>query len=204
MKPTMARTLIGLAAAAVVIAGCGSAGHFRSNASGPPGGAAKMTMADGTVMDRDAMRSAGHRGAAGPSEAAAMICGTETHTAIAQILQLPAAPKSTATWANETYRCSYRLPAGRLVLSVKQSHDDAAARHYFAAARARYAPTETLYGLGAASFGNRSGVVVLVKDSDTLTVDATRLPAVLGAQHNKRYDFAYEIASDILGCWTGG
>jgi hypothetical protein len=29
-------------------------------------------------------------------------------------------------------------------------------------------------------------------------------PAVLGAQQSKRFDFAYEIASDILGCWTGG
>ena len=37
----------------------------------------------------------------------------------------------------------------------------------------------------------------------TLRVDATGLPAVFGTQKQKRTDLAYEIASDVLGCWTG-
>lgn len=46
--------------------------------------------------------------------------------------------------------------------------------------------------------------MVLLKDSDTLTVDASRLPPVFGKQQSTRFDFAYELASDILGCWTEG
>ena len=45
--------------------------------------------------------------------------------------------------------------------------------------------------------------MVVVKDNETLTVDATGLPAVFGSQQQKRTDLAYEIASDVLGCWTG-
>ena len=48
-----------------------------------------------------------------------------------------------------------------------------------------------------------TGTVVVIKDSQTLTVDATGLPAVFGAEDQKRTDLAYEVASDVLGCWTG-
>ena len=37
----------------------------------------------------------------------------------------------------------------------------------------------------------------------TLTVDTTRCPPSSGASSQKRTDLAYEIASDVLGCWTG-
>lgn len=184
--------------AAGLVAGC--ADRSPGNTPKAPS-AAQMTMPDGTVMNAADMGAGATNGR--PSHATAMICNAETHAAIAQVLRLPGPPASTATWADDLYTCTYRLPIGTLVVTVKQSRTDAAGRRYFAASRARLAPTETLYGLGSASYGNRAGVVVLRKDNDTLTVDATRLPARFGAQDNKRYDFAYEIASDILGCWTG-
>jgi hypothetical protein len=205
MQRKLAITLSALAAATMAFAGCSSSGAHHAAAGRAPAARQLMTMADGSVMDAADMGAAGVRShAAAPSKATAMICNAETHDAIAEVLHLRGKPASSSSWANDVYTCTYRLPIGRFVVSVKQSADDAAAREYFTAARARFAPTENLYGIGAAAYGNRSGIVVLIKDNDTLTVDASRLPAVFGAQHNKRYDFAYEIASDILGCWTGG
>ncbi len=43
-----------------------------------------------------------------------------------------------------------------------------------------------------------------MKDNETLVVDARRLPAVFGAEQQKRTDLATEIASDVLDCWTDG
>jgi hypothetical protein len=91
-----------------------------------------------------------------------------------------------------------------LVISVKQSPDRAAAQTFFESGRSRTAGVKKLDGLGEGSYGANAGTVVLIKDNDVLTVDATRLPAVFGSQQSKRFDFAYEIASDILGCWTNG
>ncbi len=88
--------------------------------------------------------------------------------------------------------------------TVKGSGNPAAAKAYFTNHRATLGATETLDGLGQGSYGTKTGTVVLIKDSDTLTVDATRLPAVFGKEQSKRFDFAYELASDILGCWTNG
>jgi hypothetical protein len=93
---------------------------------------------------------------------------------------------------------------GPFVISVKQSPDTSAAHAFFAAHRTGLGSTEPLDGLGEASYGQAAGTVVLIKDNFTLMVDATKLPAVFGKQHSKRFDFAYEIASAILGCWTEG
>ncbi len=132
-----------------------------------------------------------------------MICSTETRTTITKVLALTAPPTSTSTWQNRLYTCTYHLPMGRFNLSVKQSDNNTAAASYAANLRKNTGATTTLNGLTATAFGTTTGKVFLVKDNFTLTVDATNLPTVFGAQQQKRADFAYEIASDILGCWTG-
>ena len=205
MKVSLATAIIAAATAALV-SGCASNTNHESSAQPATAHDARMTMADGRVMDRADMQSISRGGAAAakPSASTAMICNAETHKAIAEVLRLPHSPTSSSSWADDVYTCTYRLAIGNLVVSTKQSHDATTARRYFAAARGRLAPTETLYGLGAAAYGNRAGIVVLVKDDDTLTVDARGLPAVFGPENSKRYDFAYQIASDILGCWTDG
>ena len=48
-----------------------------------------------------------------------------------------------------------------------------------------------------------TGIVVVIKDDMTLTVDTTGLPTVSGPDGQRRADLAFEIASDVLGCWTG-
>lgn len=142
----------------------------------------------------------------GPSESARMICGPEIRRDVATTLALPAQPPTTTTWANHLYTCTYRLPVGPLVLSVQESTGAATARTYFEGLRQRLGTARPLIGLaalGLPSYDTPSGTIVFLKDTMTLQVDASRLPAVLGPQHDTRSNVAYTVASDILGCWTG-
>lgn len=194
------------AAGALMLAGCATAAPAHHAATtAPQSGAAMspgMVMPDGSTMGAP---SAGVQVAADlPSTAEQMICAAETRRNITAILGLKTVPSTTATWRHQRYTCTYALPMGALVLSVQRSSDPSAARAHFASLRRTMGRTQPLDGLGQGSFGTANGTVVLIKDSDTLTIDATRLPAVFGTQQSKRFDFAYELASDILGCWTGG
>lgn len=195
------RAVIIAAAAALSLAGCASAQHAASPAD-PVKPAAAMT--PGMIMpDGSTMGAAVPEAATRPSAAAQMVCGAETHATIKQVLGLPSKPTSTSSWSHQLYTCNYRLPHGLLVLSVKESASPAAAHEYAAELRDQLAATRPLDGLTTDAYGDNAGKVVLVKDNDTLLVDATALPATVGTQQAKRFDFAYELASDILGCWTG-
>jgi hypothetical protein len=44
---------------------------------------------------------------------------------------------------------------------------------------------------------------VVRKDDKTLQVDTTGPPARIGQHDQTPADLAYEVASDILGCWNG-
>jgi hypothetical protein len=137
-----------------------------------------------------------------PSAAALMICSDDIRGKVRQALALPAPPAATDSFVSGRYTCTYRLPAGPLALAVQQSPDHAAASRYYAGQQLALRGDD-LPGLGEAAFGTGTGIVVVVKDDATLTVDATGLPAVFGPQQQRRTDLAYEIASDVLGCWTG-
>jgi len=194
------------ATGAVVLAGCAAspaATDARIAAAAAPGAAmtAGMVMPDGSTMG--AGQPSSTPTPSGPSAAAQMICSAKTRASIGQALGLPAAPQATAAWRDHTYTCSYQLPAGPLVLSVNESADAATARGQLDEVRQALGSVDALAGLTTTAFGTSDGTVVLLKDSDVLRVDATGLPAVFGSQQQKRTDFAYEVASDVLGCWTG-
>lgn len=196
-----------LAAGAILLAGCASS-HAdtapQASTSPPPAGAMTpgMVMPGGSTMGANpASTSATTAGA--PSAAALMICAEETRSDITKVLALKGEPTSQSSWANKIYTCRYHLPMGTFVLSVKESADPESAKTYTEALRTQTVGTKELAGLTETAFGTPDGVVVLLKDNDTLRVDATGLPAQFGDQKQKRADFAYEIASDILGCWTG-
>lgn len=112
-------------------------------------------------------------------------------------------PAPKATWAHHVYTCTYRLPMGQFVLSVTESTDDAAAQAFATKLRTQLTGARAVAGLTTIAFATPDGRLAVVKDNDTLQVDATQLPAQFGSQHEKRADFAYEVASDVLGCWTG-
>lgn len=189
-----------LAAGTILLTGCGTAttAATATSSSEPVAGAMSpgMVMPDGSVMGAAP-------GAAKPPALAVMVCGDEVRGDITEVLSLPSEPATAASWLDQLYTCTYRLPMGPLVLSVKESPDATAAHDYYLAARKRIGSTVDTAGLGTYAYRTPSGVVGLVKDNFTLTVDATGLPAVFGAQGQKRTDLAYEVASVVLGCWTG-
>jgi hypothetical protein len=141
--------------------------------------------------------------AAGPSATAAMVCGDEVRGDLGKVLALPTAPVGRSTWTDGLFTCTYRLSYGPLVLSVKDSPTDAAARAWFTAGRAKLAGARDAAGLGEGAYAGPGGTVVVIKDSFVLRVDSTGLPAEFGPQDQRRTDLAYEVASVVLGCWTG-
>jgi hypothetical protein len=196
-----------LLAGSMLLAGCASSG---AATLAPSNTVPRMSMTPGMVMPDGSTMGAGTTSArkaetAKPSAAALMICAAETRSDIRTVLAIKQAPVGVAKFADHLYTCTYHLALlGTLILSVKQSPDAASAGGYYTSLRKRLGHTTDLAGLGTAAFGTSDGTVVLRKDNDVLRVDATRMPAQFGTQQAKRNDFAYEIASDILGCWTDG
>jgi hypothetical protein len=141
--------------------------------------------------------------AATPSAAAKMICSDDIKGKVKQVLKLSTDAPTRTSFVDHLYTCTYTLPQGPLVLSVHDSASKAAAGTYYTGLRPTLGPTSGLPGLGEHAYGTSRGTVVVLKDRQTLVVDATALPSVFGSDQQKRTDLAYEIASDVLGCWTG-
>jgi hypothetical protein len=141
--------------------------------------------------------------AAAPPETATMVCGEEITGKVEQVLALPSPPATQSSWANSVYTCTYALPAGPMTLTVHVLPTDAQAGAELDAAQARTPGAQALAGLGQRAWGTPAGTAAVLKDNQILTVDTTRLPEVFGANDQKRTDLAYEVASDVLGCWTG-
>jgi hypothetical protein len=176
---TMRRQLLGLLAVPLLLAGCGSA-----EATLQPTAAAES--------------SAAH----GPPERAAMVCGPEIAGSVTQILHLDDPPHAVTDWTDDVYTCTYHLPMGPLVLTVNVSDDDGQADSYFDAQRAAHPDAEDFVGLGERAYRSGAGDVTVVKDDMTLTVDATGLPETFGENGQKRTALAFEVASQVLGCWV--
>ncbi|MHC6231826.1 hypothetical protein ACX5I6_20030 [Arthrobacter sp. MMS24-T111] len=142
--------------------------------------------------------------AGGPSAAALMVCADETRGNISRILALPTAPRTTASWAGKLYTCTYALPAGSLVLSVKEAADPDTARATFQDQQRTTpaaAPIEGLANLGFPAFQTPASAV-FTKDNFVLTVDAAALPETVGPNHVTRAAFAYQVATTVLACWS--
>jgi hypothetical protein len=176
------QTAIGLSALALLLTGCASGGDSGTAA---PGGAG-MSMAP--VVSE-------------PSKAAKMVCTGDVRDEVKNVLKLSSPAPISTTWRDQLYTCTYTLPMGKMVLSVKESAGKPAAIAYFEGLRTRLGGTQPAPGLGEQAYATTTGTVVVLKDNTTLRVDTTGLPAVFGPQQQRRTDLAYEIASVVLGCW---
>ncbi|WP_041540349.1 hypothetical protein [Catenulispora acidiphila] len=194
------RLLAAVSVTAAMAAGCASAKTAAPGASAPSTSSSPSAAAGATTAP-----TAGSS-AAGPSASALMVCGTEIQGAVETILAASPAPTTTTTWTDHLYTCTYHLASGTLVLSVKESPDTASANTYLATLQRQLGSTTPLTGsegLGNPGFQNAAGNVVVLKDDKTLHVDATGLAAASGPSKLSRADVAYEVTTDILGCWTG-
>jgi hypothetical protein len=134
-----------------------------------------------------------------------MICNDETKGDVSKILALKAPTRTDSAWADSTYTCTYRLDGGPLVISVKESPDPASARKHFDSLQTKLPGAEPIKGLanlGFPAYQTPDGSVIFLKDSSTLHVDATRLPAALGPDSVTPAAFSYQVATTILACWT--
>ena len=204
--------MIGAAASAVLLTGCAGTADSQAPAATPEAPMAPamvmpsgMSMSPGAAMPTaEAMASSSDPGS--PSAAAQMVCGPGTRADVATMLGLASGPHSTATFVDHLYTCSYRLPWGLLVLSVKESASVPAAEAYFDALRnsqPKAAPLPGAASLGLPAFENPNGSVAFRKGDKILQVDASAMTSVVGPHHQNRNDVAYQIASDVLGCWNG-
>lgn len=203
------------AAAAFGIAACGTptagppADPHAHGSQHTPG----MVMPDGSTMGPTSPAGAASQAPsttttspadAGPPPTALMVCKGDVKDAVKQLSGLSADPQTTATWTDKLYTCTYTLPEGVLVLSVKQSANADAAQAYFAgleAGAAGASKLEGLNGLGLPSYKTASGTAAFVKDDMTLLVDATKMPAMVGPEKTERSSYAFTVASNVLVCW---
>lgn len=178
----------GLLALPVLVAGCASTSGAASAAAPGTGQVASP---------------AGKTADAGPPETATMVCGDEIRSKVQQVLALPSQPHTVSHWAAPVYTCTYHLPVGPMTLTVRVLPTDAQAGAELDADRARTPGAVPVVGLGERAWDTPGGTAEVLKDNQILTVDTTRLPEVFGDNEQKRTDLAYEVASDVLGCWTG-
>lgn len=190
---------------ALSLAGCGAGtAHQVSEHQAAP--VSMHRMPDGSLMSDAQMRML-HAApvAAEPSESAKMICADETHLSLQHNLGLAAAPTSTARWVGGIYSCTYHLAAGDLVVSVQDATDAAAGMKYFDSVRATMPDLHRIGGLdslGLPGYEDGHGTVLFVKDGKTLDIDATALPASVGAFKQSPAHVAYALAASILACWS--
>lgn len=183
----MVRTLrLLLLAVPVLLAGCAAHGN------GPTASSATHGMS----MSSEATTAA-------PPKTATMVCGNEIRSKVKQVLGMPAQPATASTWAHSVYTCTYALPQGPMTLTVQVLPNSARAGAKLDADRTATVGAQTLAGLGERAWGTPAGTAAVLKDNQILTVDTTRLPEVFGTNDQKRTDLAFEVASDVLGCWTG-
>jgi hypothetical protein len=194
---------LGVIAAGVLLTGCAGTQAATPSSDRPASvassSASSMSIAAGQTMAGMSMPSTASK----PTATALMVCSNDIKGKVKQVLKLPGQPQTTSAFANEIYTCTYHLPLGPLILSVQHSPTKAAADAYFNHLKATLGQTDTLLGLGEKAYGTLNGVAVVLKDNETLAVDARGLPTVFGTNQQKRTDLANEIASDVLGCWTG-
>lgn len=215
---------LGLSALALVASGCatgkdsGTAAPAGATASVAGQAAAGMSKAPGgshTMASGETMAGHSHPATPGqtkpgsstsqagsqPSAASKMVCAGDVPAQVKIVLKLSAPAPTSTSWQDRLYTCTYTLPMGKMVLSVKESDDKPAARDYFRALRAKLGDTAPLLGVGEQAYATKTGTAVVLKDNMTLRVDTTGLPEVFGTQQQRRTDLAYQMATVVMGCW---
>lgn len=139
-----------------------------------------------------------------PSAAASMVCADEAKQTVKDVLGLATIPETADKFDGTTFSCTYPLAQGNFIMTVTEtpSDADATALAKKMADELQAPRIEGLENLGLPGYQSPKGDVVFAKDNMTLHVDATSLPGALGPHKVKATDFAYQLATTILGCWT--
>jgi hypothetical protein len=205
---TSRRAPAGLAAAALLLAGCAQGAPAATStapltAESSAAASASTDPAAAASSAAEASRAAAQYAANRPTDAARMVCGDEIVRLVTGALELPARPVPRATWADHVYTCTYPLAKGPLVLAVAVAPSDAAAATVLATMRQEKKADTVEQAVGQTAFSSDDGVIVSVKDNMVLLVDPSRLPDDLGPVHEHRIDLARILTVAVFNCWTG-
>lgn len=139
-----------------------------------------------------------------PSKSAKMVCQKEAQVDIAANLGLKLTSVTVPTWvkAQHLYSCTYVFPRGKITLGVKELSNADETTAYFNSVKAKYGVTQQLNGLGQGAWILENNDVVARKDYKVLLVDVHAIPADF-VPAMVRSDVAINVATAIMGCWTG-
>jgi hypothetical protein len=180
-------------ASTLVLAACGSdSTPGASSVTRPP--SSTTTAADGHVANP---------ASAEPSVSAKMICEAEVIDDLAGLFGLKPIAPVTPTWNDHVYACTYEYRGGNLTLSVKELVDRPATDEYFGSLAEQLGKSDDINGLGEGAFTTKDDSVVVRKDFKVLLVDISELPAEFGNPPDSSDNIALNVASVIMGCWTG-
>jgi hypothetical protein len=199
MKP---RALLAtVATVTLLVSGCASTSSTStSDQADRPSASTSPGMAGMSEQEMKSMDAG-----SGPSQTATMICGDEIRSTVQRTFALTSPPRSSHTWADGLFSCTYELPHGMLRLSVKDSLTMKPGRAYFQQLRRRLEGASTIRGvpsLGFPAFETPQGDTAFLKDGKTLRVDASSLPTSTLPAGFSRQDASYAIASAVIACWT--
>jgi hypothetical protein len=174
---------------AVILLLVGAAAGCASATGGPSRNAATDHRSPATLAD-------------GPSTAAKMVCEAEAREEVAKALGTTAT--ATGSWAAPVFTCTYVLPAGTMVLSVRELTSAAETTAYFTSAQDAATSATKVPEVGDAAFAVADGSVYVRKDFKVLHVDVTKLPAFFGQPPISRAAAGVRVATVIMSCWVGG
>jgi hypothetical protein len=193
MRSTVRATCLAAALLAVLtLAGCGSNGSSKSDASPPTTEAQQLSS---PLWDR---------AGPSPSKSAKMVCEKEAQRDIAASVGVTATRVAKPVWVEKDhlYSCNYVYPRGTLGLRVKELVDEKSTTAYFNSIIKKYGTTQPLLGLGQGAWILKNGNVVARKDYKVLLVDVQGIPPKF-APTMTRSDVSVNVAAAIMGCWTG-
>ena len=148
-----------------------------------------------------------HRGSAPalsqPSKSARMVCSPSGQEDIAGVLGTTPTAPVTAAWVDHLYACTYMYAEGHMLVSVKELENAAATTAYFTSVQAGLGSGSEVAGIGEDAFQGSGGSVLVRKDFNVLLVDVSGLPARIGSPPVDRATAALDVATAVMGCWTG-
>lgn len=137
----------------------------------------------------------------GPDELTAMVCQDEVRQELAAALgtDTPQAPR--AHWTKPTFTCRYVYENGGFTMTVTEYADQPATEAAFTTRRESATDPQDLPGVGDAAYATPDGSVFFRKDTKTMAIDVSGLPAQFGKPAIGRDAVALNIVATVLHCW---
>jgi hypothetical protein len=177
----------GLAALAVLVAGCGGQS---APPSGPPTGPSLGPAVVTALPDA-------------PSPQAEMVCAPEAQQDIQDLIGVVPTAVGPIQYANHTSTCRYAYANGAFTLVVQDLPNDITTTRTYEALAGTLGKIDSIDLPDAQAFTTNDGSIVLRRDTKVMLVDVAQLPGTFGSPPSPRADAARLIMKAVLNCWVG-